>query len=573
LGAQPVEAVWVWLFGISAQKATYGRFGEDTSFTKDFLQVSGECRDLMNEIFPIIDNREKRDLTYLWPRGTAEGFVKHSNDRHHLSWRTGDGAPLPWKMTLTPNEFGPETIPGDPTAQSADAANRVLEAFAATSLKAYLLAIKLVGEPDVLHLRAYISNPPEDLAFADTAQLPHPVLALTTQVTSARACASIRLAADGTALTPEVAELIVKLRDNPNVLLVGPPGTGKTVLLEKLIHYVENPGAGVEFDPEVNHAAWSESADAEVPGMTRTVVLHPSYSYDNLVVGLLPTPSDHGIAVKAIPGPLVSLAHFASHGSNRALLVLDEFNRGNAAGVLGDTLALLDKDKRGRAHIDLPYSELEIAVLDEFNAGGGTAVQTRFTLPPNLWIVAAMNSSDRSVAPIDAALRRRFSIVEMRPDYSALAQQLGADLSANLERAWSEWTTGHVGKLAVVLLQTLNDRIDAVLGRDFELGHSNFWHVSGVSAGDALSSLGSAWDRRVSQTMRMALQDDDDSLAAIFVAGTSRNATASNAQNAAWWKAADTSLGTYARARLHLNQIAQFETVDLLAELKRLAGM
>ena len=125
MGAQPVEAVWVWYFGTSAQKATYGRFGEDTSFTKDYLQASGKCDELLGELFP---GDSGADITYRWPGGQQSGFLKVPNDRHHVSWGTGVGAPAPWRLTPNPSAGGPGTIPGDPSATNAVDANTALAA-------------------------------------------------------------------------------------------------------------------------------------------------------------------------------------------------------------------------------------------------------------------------------------------------------------------------------------------------------------------------------------------------------------------------------------------------------------
>ena len=290
------------------------------------------------------------------------------------------------------------------------------------------------------------------------------------------------------------------------------------------------------------------------------------------MVGLLPSEQNGAVVVKAVPGALVNLAHFAATGA-RALLVLDEFNRGNAAAVLGDTIALLDKDKRGTAHVDLPYADLDVAVPAEFAPHGNEVVDSRFTLPPSLWIVAAMNSSDRSVAPLDAALRRRFTIIEMGPDYDTLAGHLSADLNADFAAPLDQWDVHAVGALAVRLLQAVNGRISAVLGSDFELGQSNFWHVTGDSAEEALYSLARAWDERVVPTLRLAMQDDDEALAAILRAGSLTNSQTTSETRTAWWKAADPSLGSFARARLHFNLLSELETDDVVAELKRLGEL
>jgi 5-methylcytosine-specific restriction protein B len=175
------------------------------------------------------------------------------------------------------------------------------------------------------------------------------------------------------------------------------------------------------------------------------------------------------------------------------------------------------------------------------------------------------------VAPLDAALRRRFSIVEIGPDYDLLGRHLEADDAADLTASWEEWAPGHVMKLTVEVLRGINTRIDASLGRDFLLGHSNFWHVGGDAAEDALRSLASAWDLRIVQTVRLALQDDDDTLAFILKAGKSGDAIESSSQ-AVWWKKADPTHEQFARPRLNFNTLSDMPEDVLLSELKRLAG-
>ena len=78
------------------------------------------------------------------------------------------------------------------------------------------------------------------------------------------------------------------------------------------------------------------------------------------------------------------------------MLVIDEINRANIAKVFGELYFLLEYRN---AEIELLYSDGE-----------------RFSLPDNLFIIGTMNTADRSIALLDAAMRRRFVFLSMDTD-------------------------------------------------------------------------------------------------------------------------------------------------------------
>ena len=79
--------------------------------------------------------------------------------------------------------------------------------------------------------------------------------------------------------------------------------------------------------------------------------------------------------------------------------------------------------------------------------------QKKFGVPSNLYIIGTMNTSDRSIASIDIALRRRFKFKEMMPD-----SNLVADFGIGFNTIFDD----------------LNNKIKLLLDRDHQIGHSYF---------------------------------------------------------------------------------------------------
>lgn len=532
---QPVAAVFLWrLDEVSPFKAVYGRDLASNDYTKDYLQLR---RDHEAALLDRVMGRapgQTLHITYAWPGASLPGgqireFTDHDPDlgRHRLqlSWPK-DASPPPWRLgdPLTNPVVSVPGTPGVPGAITKAVGDAELEKLKAANVRPWILAVKLHGPEPVLHVRAFLEDPPAGLERLSADQLPG--VLRNYMATMPKGCGALEGAV---VRAPRIHEAIAKaLTRSPNVLLVGPPGTGKTVALEDFRQLFESGGTSLFFDPDKWHDTFGGGGTINA-GKARSLVFHPSYSYEEFVLGLYPKPAPGGgVDLEPRPGPLLSLAHWAGERGRAALLILDEFNRGNAAAIFGDTLALLDKEKRRQvggvgpgATIDRPYQDRSVTVLPEFEASGTVDLPPELSLPSSLVILAALNSSDRSVAPLDAALRRRFSILRVDPDLEILGERLGARTPPTKPASDPTlWSTTDVADLAVLVLETLNRGIDAILGSDFLLGHALLWDVLGDTPEGTVGALAAAFDERIVSSLRMTFADQDEPLGALLGAGS-----------------------------------------------------
>jgi len=127
------------------------------------------------------------------------------------------------------------------------------------------------------------------------------------------------------------------------------------------------------------------------------------------------------------------------------VLIIDEINRGNVAGIFGELITLIEENKRkGRPEaleVTLPYS------------------QEPFSIPDNLYIIGTMNTADRSVEALDAALRRRFSFVAMMPEQDKIQKLKNTRIEV------------------AAMLKKINERMVQFLDEDHQIGHSHFWDL------------------------------------------------------------------------------------------------
>ncbi|PSR64259.1 MULTISPECIES: McrB family protein [Nocardia] len=215
-------------------------------------------------------------------------------------------------------------------------------------------------------------------------------------------------------------ECIDLLRDRPQLIFYGPPGTGKTYLAQEIAKHIA---------PD---------------GNVTLVQFHPAYSYEDFFEGYRPVPLGNGqVGFDLKPGPLRRIVDKAVENPTAVyVLIIDEINRGNLAKIFGELYFLLE------------YRNTAIDLLYRSDSDGG------FSLPRNLVMIGTMNTADRSIALVDAAMRRRFAFVPLHPSEPPTNRVLRSWLAAN----------GY--DIAVAdLLDALNNRID---DPDFKIGPSYF---------------------------------------------------------------------------------------------------
>jgi 5-methylcytosine-specific restriction protein B len=314
-----------------------------------------------------------------------------------------------------------------------------------------------------------------------------------------------------------LAEVLAALDEERNVLLYGPPGTGKTHLMTAIWRTFQDGWHRITVNPTSKpQVVMTELAD-------RWATFHPSYSYETFVAGYTPKPSGQGFSLLSQPGPALEATEAARYGGV-GLLLVDELNRGNASRILGELVTVLERDKRllpsgmaGPTTIPVRLANIDETTVVQLDSGPAT-VPTPFEMPDDVYFVGSMNSVDRTVAPLDAAVRRRFRVVELRPDLPALRARLGA---SSLPVSGQMTTAAEWGELAVALLGAVNRRIAHLAGPEFEVGHGYLWRLGDLSDPDARrEALVLIWTEKIFPQLEETFRTRPDALAAAIRLGS-----------------------------------------------------
>ncbi|KWX01079.1 GTPase subunit of restriction endonuclease-like protein [Carbonactinospora thermoautotrophica] len=239
-------------------------------------------------------------------------------------------------------------------------------------------------------------------------------------------------------------ECVALLRERPQLVFYGPPGTGKTYLAQRL--------------------AW------HLAGRENTVVVqfHPAYSYEDFFEGYRPSRGADGqVRLDLVAGPFRRLVERSrDEPEHPFVLVIDELNRANLAKVFGELYFLLE------------YRDHAVNLL--YSSGDDPG----FTLPRNVLVLATMNTADRSIALVDAAMRRRFSFRRLYPNEEPVR---------SVFRRWL--ADRNADDTLARLLDELNDRIGDV---DFMIGPSYLMRPTLLRDGQVdREALGRVWEHEI----------------------------------------------------------------------------
>ena len=243
------------------------------------------------------------------------------------------------------------------------------------------------------------------------------------------------------------------------------------------------------------------------------VVFHPEYTNAEFIGQILPKVNGH-VTYEFTPGPFTQIIKRAYLNPNEHFyLVIEEINRGNAAAIFGDTFQLLDRLKAGET--DSLGNDPANAAVNTFTEGwsqyfvqnddvntyirkvvkkgdgsyeeknDGEPVDeieindilfnsnTAIRLPPNLSILATMNTSDQNVFTLDNAFQRRFDMELVRNEFDLTQPAVNAQYNAEIDDTGIKWGQfwGWINAKITATLKGLSSTEDKRLG---------VWFVSNV---------------------------------------------------------------------------------------------
>ena len=167
-------------------------------------------------------------------------------------------------------------------------------------------------------------------------------------------------------------EALSLLKERKYVIVQGAPGTGKTRLAKIIADKLKAKIFFTQF--------------------------HAETSYSDFIYGIRPNLKQNSLSYAAENGIFVEALKHAVDSKEPTVLIIDEINRANLSNVLGPIFYLFEHKQ--------DISNVQIDITPELKVD---------KMPENLFVIATMNTADRSLAVVDFALRRRFAWYTLIP--------------------------------------------------------------------------------------------------------------------------------------------------------------
>ena len=255
---------------------------------------------------------------------------------------------------------------------------------------------------------------------------------------------------------------------NANDLFPNDNARSSGVVFEQKI-YFGTPGSGKSWTIKKNYEMRKEGdvyvEDEQKKKRVVRTTFHPDTDYAQFVGCYKPVPDEDDeskITYKFVPQVFTEAYVKAwSDLEHPYYLIIEEINRGNCAQIFGDLFQLLDRNKDGYSEYPIKADHDLRTYLEEHLSEDSEGIKDgKLCLPPNLSIIASMNTSDQSLFPMDSAFKRRWAWEYVPIDYD------------NVESAKFEITIGEESHPWHKFLKAVNEKIKKVTSsEDKQMGN------------------------------------------------------------------------------------------------------